>query len=505
MFSIGFLMSADMKKLLFCFGLAFIFLVQDAFAQLPTDMVRYTQQDLVGTARTLGVSGSNGALGGDFGAIHSNPASLGIYRKSEFMFSPGLHFYRSRSNVLEDPASFELRESNSNITVDNVGFVIASNIQNDPNKTFNVAIGYNRLARFNNAYEYSGLTPGSIGNRFTELAEGFTPSELDRFYEGLAYETFVIGLEPEGLSYFSDFEEQDLVFKNGEFLAEGGVSEFNLAFASNFNNKLSIGIKFGVPFFSYEEESLYTEFDDEDNSPYFNRLEFDQYLNTTGVGFHTNVGVVYSPSFPFRLGFTLQTPTWYSMNDDFDSRMLYDYVDDPEIFPEAPPREELSPDGRFSYNVTTPWVIRGQAGYLLGKSGFVSAQLEYLNYSNSEFRYDNEFAAAERSVNRDIRDQLQSVINFSMGGELALDKFRARVGTSLRQNPTSETSSYNPGLSLGVGFRDDNFFMDVAYRWQRNEFTTQPYTRDNPDAPVTTVDINGAQQQVLLTFGFKLN
>jgi hypothetical protein len=131
--------------------------------------------------------------------------------------------------------------------------------------------------------------------------------------------------------------------------------------------------------------------------------------------------------------------------------------------------------------------------------------LEYLNYSNSSFRYENEFAAAERDVNRGIRDQLNSAINFSMGGELALDKFRARVGTSLRQNPTAETSSYDPGLSLGVGFRDDNFFMDMAYRWQRNDFLTQPYQRQDPSSSITNVDVSGNAQQVLLTFGFKLN
>jgi hypothetical protein len=494
-----------MKKIMLIIFMGLSLFQFDGNAQLPTDMIRFSQQDIIGTARTLGVSGSNGALGGDFGAIHSNPASLGIYRKSEFMFSPGIHFYSSQSNVIEDPNSFQLRESNSNITLDNIGFVIATNIQNDPQKTFNIAIGYNRLARFNAAYEYSGLSQGSIGNRFTELAEGFSPNDLDRFYEGLAYETFVIGLEETGLTYFSDFQETDPVFKNGQFLGEGGINEFNIALASNINNTLSVGIKLGVPFFSYEEEVLYTEFDDENISPFFNRLEFDQYLNTTGIGFHTNVGVVYSPSFPFRLGFTMQTPTWFSMNDDFDSRMLYDYVDDPDLFPAAPPQEVLSPDGRFSYNAQTPWVIRGQAGYLLGKNGFVSAQLEYLNYSNAEFRYENEFAAAERNVNRTIRDELQSVINFSMGGEVAINKFRGRIGTSLRQNPTSGLSSYNPGLSLGVGFRDDNFFLDAAYRWRRDDFTTQPYMRDTEGAPVTTVDVNGTRQQLLLTFGFKLN
>src|SRR6056297_6701 len=494
-----------MKKIILLISVGCSILTSVILAQNPTDMIRYSQQDVLGTARTLGVSGSNGALGGDFGVIHSNPASLGIYRKSEFMFSPGIHFYSSQSTVVEDPNAFNLRESNSNITLDNIGFVIATNIQNDPQKTFNIAIGFNRLARFNTSYEYSGTTPGSIGNRFTELADGFNPNELDRFYEGLAFETFAIGLEQTGLTYFSDFQEGDPVLKNGQFLGEGGINEFNLAFASNINNTLSIGVKFGVPFFSYEEELLYTEIDDQDISPFFNRLEFDQYLNTTGLGFHTNVGVIYAPSFPFRLGFTMQTPTWLSLNDDFDSRMLYDYVDDPDLFPEAPPQEALSPDGRFSYTAVTPWVIRGQAGYILGKNGFVSAQLEYLNYSNSSFRYDNQFAAAERDVNRAIRDELRSVINFSMGGEIAINKFRGRIGTSLRQNPTSALSSYNPGLSLGVGFRDDNFFLDAAYRWRSDDFTSQPYMRSADGAPVTSVDVQGTRQQVLLTFGFKLN
>lgn len=494
-----------MKKLCFFLLIASLLISYSSQAQLPTDMIRYSKQDHIGTARSLGVSGSNGALGGDFGAINSNPASLGIYRKSEFMFSPGFHFYRSESNVLEDPNSFALRGSNSNIAIDNIGFVIATNIQNDPNKTLNIAIGYNRLARFNTAYEYSGLTPGSIGNAFTERAQGKTPNELNSFYEGLAFETFVIGPEEMGLNYFSDFEEDDLVFKNAELITSGGVSEFNLALASNLNNTLSVGIKFGVPFFSYEEELLYTEFDDENNSPFFNRLEFDQFVNTTGVGFHTDIGIIYSPSFPFRIGFSMQTPTWYSMNDDFDSRMLYDYEDDPDLFPAAPPQEAFSPDGRFNFNATTPWVLRGQAGYILGKSGFVSAQIEYLNYSNASFRLDNDFAPEERDLNRSLRDELNSVINFSMGGELAKDKFRARVGTGLRQNPTSETTSFNPGFTFGLGFRDNNFFMDAAYRWQRDEFVTQPYTRQSANAPVTTADINGAQQQVLLTFGFKLN
>lgn len=473
-------------------------------AQQASDILRYSRNELTGTARTLGVSNSSGALGGDYGALHQNPASLGIYRKSEFVFSPG--FYKMNSNSLVENATnpFSRQGAASQLAIDNIGMVFASKLNRNSENTFNVAIGFNRVAKFNRDFEYRGETLGSIGTRFAELASGKEPNELDNFTTGLAYDTYIIGIEEMGTNYFSDFTNEDLVNKNGSFKSEGGIYELDLSFASNIDQKLSLGVKLGVPIVSYEEEVLYTETDDNNISPYFNRLEYDQYLNTTGTGFNAALGVIYAPVFPLRIGLAFQSPTWYSMSDDFDTRMFFDYVDDPDVFPAAPPQEALSPEGRFSYSLKTPWRIRGQAGFLVSKSGFISAEVEYLDYSNASFSYERGFEQSERIINRDIRNQFDEVINIKLGGEYAYEKFRARLGTAFYQDPLVGSNSFSSSYTGGLGFREDNFFIDLAYRWSQDDFTFSPYERDQPMDPKPNVDVDQTIHHLLLTVGFKL-
>jgi hypothetical protein len=474
------------------------------YAQQATDVMRYTRQEITGTARTMGVSNSNGALGGDFGAIQQNPASLGIYRKSEFVFSPGFYLIGSETDVLNSDSASLLNSNSTHLAIDNIGMVFASKLNQRSKNTFNVAIGFNRLAKFNRTFEYSGVTLGSIGTRFAELANGKQPNELNNYREGLAFDAYVIGIEEQGLNYFSDFTDEDLVLKNGEFRSSGGSYEIDLSFASNIDQKLSIGLKLGVPIVSYEEEILYTESDVRELSPFFKRLEYDQYLNTTGTGFNTSLGLIYSPVFPVRFGLTFQSPSWYSMTDDFDSRVFFDYVDNPDIFPTPPPQEVLSPNGRFNYNLTTPWAIRGQAGFILGKNGFISAEVEYLDYANASFSYENGFELAERRINQDIRDIYDEVINIKAGGEYAYEKFRARIGTAFYQSPLKDDNAFSSSFSGGLGYRADNFFLDLTYRWSQDDFNFSPYQRSNPTDAKTTVDLNQNIHHLLLTIGFKL-
>ena len=57
-------------------------------AQTDLDALRYSQSSLAGTARYISMGGAFGALGADMSSISTNPAGLGIYRRSEFSFSP---------------------------------------------------------------------------------------------------------------------------------------------------------------------------------------------------------------------------------------------------------------------------------------------------------------------------------------------------------------------------------------------------------------------------------
>ena len=58
------------------------------YAQDLTDALRFSGFQMQGTARAGSMGNAFGALGGDFTSVSINPAGLGIYRSSEFVFSP---------------------------------------------------------------------------------------------------------------------------------------------------------------------------------------------------------------------------------------------------------------------------------------------------------------------------------------------------------------------------------------------------------------------------------
>jgi hypothetical protein len=97
-----------MKRLfpLFIIGIACI----QASAQNQVDALRYSQIYPGGTARSTAMGGAFGALGGDFYSASLNPAGLGVYRSSEFTFTPELllivlvmlqHSIKVRKDLLE--------------------------------------------------------------------------------------------------------------------------------------------------------------------------------------------------------------------------------------------------------------------------------------------------------------------------------------------------------------------------------------------------------------------
>jgi hypothetical protein len=89
----------NMKKIL-CFLFSALSLAA-VHAQTASDALRFSYiPQYGGTARTVGVGGAMGALGGDFATISMNPAGLATYRMSEFTYSPGFHAAKAGSELL---------------------------------------------------------------------------------------------------------------------------------------------------------------------------------------------------------------------------------------------------------------------------------------------------------------------------------------------------------------------------------------------------------------------
>ena len=93
-------------------------------------------------------------------------------------------------------------------------------------------------------------------------------------------------------------------------------------------------------------------------------------------------------------------------------------------------------------------------------------------------------------------------INYRLGGELALGKLRLRAGTERAQSPYVDNDTRIVTNSFGFGFRENNFFLDLAVQKRSSTNSYLPYVLSDESAnPLTTIDQQ--KTRVVLTAGFK--
>ena len=145
-----------MKKI-FQLAMGMVFVSNLAIAQNEVDALRYSQLNFGGTtARSAAMAGSFGALGADFSTLSTNPAGIGIYRRSEFTITPSFFNQSTTSNL----NGTSLNDSKPNFSFGNVGIVFAHYDPDNKNgwKGFSFGFGYNRTNDFNNRIRCKGKT-----------------------------------------------------------------------------------------------------------------------------------------------------------------------------------------------------------------------------------------------------------------------------------------------------------------------------------------------------------
>ncbi len=511
-----------MKRLLFSMVIVFStwWTIQ---AQTTADALRFSSFDVLGTARTVGVGGGLGALGADFSVLSTNPAGMAAYRKSEFTVTPSL-FLNSTDATLNGGGAGSLTDNKLAFNLNNLGLVFAKQGRNPNWRTKNFALGINRIASFGQNINYRGQTRGSYVDFLQEASIGLDPSELSNFTTGLGFDTQALfDLDEDGF-YETDAElNGDAILTKEETIRrKGGINELSLAYSGNFKDRLKIGVALGFPILSYTEEKVYNESDPNDELPFYRSLQFDENLTTTGSGVNLKLGVILRLSQAIRLGASVHTPTRFNLTDDYSTRMVYDYVDDEN----DGPLESASPEDQseFSYNFKTPWRFMGSAGFIIKRSGFITAEVEYLKYNDSEFDLSvNDPSQStvdfQQNTNRQIASIYQSAINLRLGGEYALKMLRFRAGVALSGTPYADSYiQENPNIrgigetrqtySLGVGLRQDRYFVDFAFRFADRESTYEPYSISadyaaSNNIPTNSVTTNSLQNHLLFTFGYR--
>ena len=477
------------------------------FSQTISDARRYTTVGYNATGRAIGTNGSFSAIGADFSLIGANPAGLAVFRKSEFMFTPGVDIINSKSKFKDSSDGLNIQPK-TKMSFTNLGVVVTNKPRASKWKTMNIGIGFNRIATFRKHINNQGTTENSITERWIEKANGFYPDELDDFEVGLGYDSYAIYdiLDDNDQStrrYESDYTPGYPLSKSQNINTSGGISEFSISIASNYNEKLMIGASLGFPFAKYKEDKTYIE-EDPQNRLIFDKLTYTQFVNTSGSGINLKLGAIWRVSQMIRLGVAAHTGTLFNLEDEYGSSVLYEFTD--PSFPIGTPTRRTSPENAtFGYNFKTPWKLNGSAGFLFGKHGFVSAEVEWIDYSNSKFKFDSDNAADieyQNELNTKISNDFKAVINTRIGGEYAIRRFRLRAGLGLIGTPNSpmpELASY----SAGIGYRKRKFYIDLGYQLKNVNDNFYTYKAIKEKSSLYTLN-SLSKNHIVLTLGFKM-
>lgn len=453
-----------------------------SFGQSSLDIFRLTKTNITGTARSLGMNGTMHSIGADFTSLSSNPAGIGQYKKSEFMFSPGLSVNTVSSKLDNFPSNLNIEESKVRFVVPNVGIVFVNNkVSKKSSVAF--AFGINNLSNLNSDISFEGWSKGSIVDRFAANAQGLSPGELDNYETGLAYDTYLIDETKAGSKeYFYDYENyQDEPLKKSQYITtKGGFNELLLDLGGSINNKFLYGIGLGIPLLRMTETKSYVEADEHQKVPFFDQLKFNENRTLTGSGINGKLGFIYRPFQMLNIGASFTSPTIMAMTDEFNTDLTFNYTGDQG----SNSTQATSPDGTIDYSITTPMKVGFSLGSVLGKVGMINMEVEYTDFSKGKMKikstdqYDKE---TQSFINSQIKNNYQGALKANIGGELAISpkdvdfSFRLRAGYGFSTSPYESSDKNSSSFGFGAGMRYNNLFFDFGFRRIKEENTYFPY------------------------------
>lgn len=519
--------------------------VNIAFAQDFFDALRYSQTEYGGTARSIAMGSAFGALGGDFISASINPAGLGLYRSGEFSMSPTLNVNMVDANYLGTSQTNDKYNFNFN----NLSYVATTKTGVETgivNVTFGV--GYNRLKNFNSNVTVQGYDANTtLLNYYADYANQFgDPNQFDYHHEGLAWNTWLVDEDPdpsviEGIYYnnISEYNKYDIYDENNNYIGigyepsgvkphqqrnlisrTGRLDEYLMSLGLNINHKVYLGASIGLLDLRLEERMVYSEIDNNNNINNFKDFSLDSYLLESGFGVNFKTGIIFRPTKSLRIGASVHTPNFFNISRYEDKEMVANY--DNEIGSDATGTSAQWEDENsisYDYSFESPLKANLSVAYSLGNKAIVSADYEFINYGGAKFR-DAGDGYDYTDNNVDIQNTLSATGNVRIGAEYRVTpNFSVRGGYNLIGNPWKSSFTYSDGTtedivnkndtfnsySAGFGYRQQNFYIDFAYRLNQSQTTFKVHDiyYSNPTGGNALATLNELNNQATITFGFR--
>ncbi len=465
-----------MKKFLWVF-IAF-FAVTNINAQDITDALRYSTEELSGTARFRAMSGAFGALGGDMSAIGINPAGSAVFLNSFGTLTLDQRTVENEIGYFNGLGNNKSEDFNFS----QAGAVFVFNRNGSANawNKFTFGVNYSKTNNFDDNFIATGISPNSIDEYFLGYANGVPLEFLETMddesitdlysYLGeekdfgaqqamLGYQSYIINADnndPQNTSYTSAIAPGNFN-QRYSYAATGLNGKFSFNFAGEYQDFLYLGANLNTHFLNYDRSTRFLETNSNPGSE-INEVYFAESLNTTGNGFSLQLGAITKLSDYFRLGASYESPTWYTIseqttqyletNNDFNESVVLD----PNVINIYP-----------NYNLKTPSKLTGSAALVFGAKGLISVDYVYKDYTNTEFRPvdDPDFEIQ----NANIVDNLKAASSIRLGGEYRIQNFSLRAGYRMEESPYLDEFTVGEliGYSGGLGYDFGNLKLDLSY------------------------------------------
>lgn len=505
-----------------------------------TDMLQLSQTDYsLSTARSTAMGGAFTSLGADLASININPAGLGMYRSSAFAFTG-----------IVDANSFSTDHANGKnytgrFSLGNNGFALNVYQGTGSLTSFTFAANYNRLADFN--YTTGVALPsgtGSIADVFALQASGSGASwngipsgwmnsganpnpyynndiSISEWGAVLAYKSSLI--DPVNSETDNTLYEVNAIDGNAQInpilqlKSRGSLGEYSFAGGMNFNNKVYLGLTFGIQEFRLRQLYQYDEMYDQNNygDNYLRYAQYDQTVKSAGNGVNLKVGLVFRPIDALRFGIAYHSPTWMTMYKQYDASMhtVFEAGEDGLQYTDTA-------GGDYPYNFNTSQKLLLGASYVFAGRAVISVDYE-CNWYNS-IRLNSDETATNDFYTNEVKYYFRGSNNIRLGAEFKLSSdFALRAGYAYYSSPLKDntdvfdaivmTSKRN--ISLGAGWNWGKTSLDFAYINSAAKYTSYDlfaYSGQNGpsggDITINSGEVNGNKLMsniFMLTFGVR--
>ena len=522
-----------------------------ANAQETYENAKLAGEDLNGTARYVGMGGAMEALGADISTIGTNPAGIGLFRHSNVSISGGL--------LMQSDGKDFSNGKKTNLSFDQIGGVYST--RTGQKSFINFGFNYHKGKNFDYILNAANSLDGSSQNKQSYIKGMLGDQKVGGFNVGKNKDGQNIGyVDAKSSDVAYTWSQIDYLYwnslipgSNGLYNYEkatgytldrahtGYIGNYDFAVSGNLNDRVYLGLTFGMKDVNYKGYSEYRE-----NFSNAGGVLVRDERKITGSGFDITAGVIVRPvaESPFRIGAYVKTPTWYDLTTSNNTRLVYSPSTTSVLSTDS------SISNSYDFKMWTPWKFGLSLGHTIGNNLALGATYEYEDYANINSRVNDggyfdyyygdyyESSTADKNMNAHTKEVLKGVSTLKLGVEYKpVSNVALRMGYNYVSAMYDKDAQKDPGIAslgtayasatdytnwsainrftLGVGYQVKNFNIDLAYQYSAQNGSFAPFSNiRNISIPsgtttvtesnvATTTDVKNNRSQLLLTVGYR--